>query len=71
MKKLSYFAKSNIFLLASFAVALSVIWVKFPFQSLLWGILLAVGYYYWGKNSGRREGRREAQCMAFHYPRVW
>jgi len=59
MKNLSNFAKSNIFLLLSVAVAASAFWVDFYLQDTLWGILLAFGYYYWGKDRGIREAQRK------------
>lgn len=50
MKKLSYFAKSNIFLFLSLVAVALDIFVSFPPLTSIWGLLLAFGYYYWGRN---------------------
>jgi len=51
MKKLSYFAKSQIFLWTSVAVSVLDIFVAFPLLVTVWGILFGIGCYYWGRNT--------------------
>ena len=55
MKKLSNFAKSNIFLWLSVAVAVSEHFVTFPLQTTLWGVTFAIGTYFWGKSKAERD----------------
>lgn len=71
MKNLSNMAKSNIFLALSLAFALSTIWVTFVFQTSLWGIFLAVAYYYWGKDKGIQEAKRKHNIELFGPARMW
>jgi hypothetical protein len=59
--------KCNIFLLLSVIVAVAQFWLKFPLMSTLWGILLAVAYYYWGRSTQQREDELKALRKTLWY----
>lgn len=73
MKKLSYFAKSQIFLWAAVAVSVLDIFVNFPMLNFLWGVLFAIGSYYWGRNNEAHKNRMDRLDEAYRRAlnRLW